>query len=103
MLFRSAVRGVHAAPALIDYLQALITFTRRSPDYPSGLSPRAGLAVLQSARAWALMHGRDEVIPEDVQAVLPGVVGHRLQFSGRDGVLNGADVAARLIEAVPIP
>ena len=69
----------------------------------AGLSPRAGLALLQAARAWALMDGRGEVLPEDVQAVVPGVVGHRLHTSDLHGRINGADVAARLIDAVPIP
>ena len=99
----AGVAKVHASPALIDYLQALIRYTRSAPEFASGLSPRAGLALLQAARAWALMDGRAEVLPEDVQAVLPGVVGHRLHFSGAHGRIDGADVAARLIEAVAIP
>jgi len=100
---RGEVKRVHTAPALIDYLQALIGHTRHSADFASGLSPRAGLAVLQSARAWSLMDGRREVLPEDVQAVLPGVVGHRLHYATQYGRINGVDVASRLIEAVPIP
>ena len=74
---------VHASPALIDYVQSLLEFSRESPLYATGLSPRAGLALLRGARAWALLAGRDYLLPEDVQAVLPGVVGHRLH--GRDG------------------
>ncbi|MGH8712128.1 MAG: AAA family ATPase, partial [Burkholderiales bacterium] len=85
----------------MDYLQALIARTRQSPHYVNGLSPRAGLALLHSARAWALMHGRNQVLPEDVQAVLPSVVGHRLQPAG-DHVHN-KDLAESLINAVPIP
>jgi MoxR-like ATPase len=99
----SGVNRVHASSALIDYLQALIRHTRSAPEFSAGLSPRAGLALLQAARAWALMDGRGEVLPEDVQAVIPGVVGHRLHSSGAHGRINGADVSARLIEAVAIP
>jgi len=100
---RRQVMEVHASNALIDYLQALIDHTRRSPDFASGLSPRAGLALLHCARAWAMMDGRNEVLPEDLQAVLPGVVGHRLHVAAAPGRMNGVDVAAQLIAAVPIP
>jgi len=100
---QQGVTRVHASPALIDYLQALIRHTRASTDFAGGLSPRAGLSLLQAARAWALMDGRREVLPEDVQAVIPGVVGHRLHSSGQHGRINGVDVAARLIASVAIP
>ena len=96
-------RGVHASSALLDYLQALVEFSRRSPDYVNGLSPRAALALLNAARAWAMMEGRTEVLPDDVQAIVPGVVGHRLHVARDDTRINGADVAMQLIEAVPIP
>ena len=80
-----------------------IYYSRRAPDYVNGLSPRAALALLNAARAWAMMHGRQQVLPEDVQAIVPGVVGHRL-YIARDHVrINGAAVAEQLIEAVPIP
>jgi MoxR-like ATPase len=96
-------REVHASNALLDYLQALVDYSRKSPDYINGLSPRAALALLNAARAWAMMDGRREVIPEDVQAIVPGVVGHRL-FIARDNTrITGAAVAEQLIEAVPIP
>jgi MoxR-like ATPase len=100
---QAAVRAVHASGALLDYLQALVDHSRKSPDYVSGLSPRAALAMLAAARAWALMEGRNQVLPEDLQAVTPGVVGHRL-FVARDSTrINGAAVAESLIEAVAIP
>jgi MoxR-like ATPase len=98
-----AAREVHASGALLDYLQALVDYSRKSPDYVNGLSPRAALALLNVARAWAMMDNRKQVLPEDVQAIVPGVVGHRLYVT-RDNIrINGADVAERLIEAVPIP
>jgi MoxR-like ATPase len=100
---QSQAREVHAAPALIDYIQVLVEHTRRSSEFSAGLSPRAALALLHGARAWALIEGRDKVLPEDVQAVLPGVAGHRLH-PAHDGVrVSSMDVAAGLISAVPIP
>ncbi len=71
-------------------------------DYTSGLSPRAALSLVHAARAWALMDGRTHVVPEDVQAVLPGVTGHRLSTSG-DATLSNADAAAQLVRKVAIP
>ena len=92
---------VHVAPALLDYVQAIVEYSRRSPEFAAGLSPRAALALLHSARAWALIEGRDKVIPEDVQAVLPGVAGHRLRPA--HDVTRRIDVGATLLAAVPIP
>jgi MoxR-like ATPase len=97
------VSGIHASPALLDYLQALIEHSRRSPDFVAGLSPRAGLALLASARAWALMEGRGEVLPEDVQTVLPGVIGHRLQTASELVRVNGAELSRKLVSEVAIP
>jgi MoxR-like ATPase len=94
---------VHASPALLDYVQGLAIHTRRTADYVNGLSPRAALAMLHAARAWALMEGRSHVLPEDVQAVLPSVVGHRLVPTGEITRANGADVAERLLKQVAIP
>lgn len=96
------VAAVRASDALIDYLQALLAFTREPNRYRGGLSPRAGLALLRGAQAWALIEGRDHVLPEDVQAILPSVAGHRLQLAG-DEPLPAARVVAELIAAVPIP
>jgi len=72
-------RKIHVSDALLDYVQALLEASRQSPTVTTGLSPRAGLALLNSAKAWALMAGRSHAMPEDVQAVMPHVVGHRLQ------------------------
>jgi len=80
----------------------LVEHSRRSPEYATGLSPRAALALLHASRAWALIEGRDKVVPEDVQAVLPGVAGHRLR-PVHDGVrASSLDKASGLISAVPI-
>ena len=97
------VRDVVTAPALLDYLQAVLAYTRSSADYTSGLSPRAGLYLLNAARAWAFMDSRQKVIPEDLQAVLPGVVGHRLNPVNGYASLSGMDLSQHLIEEVAIP
>jgi MoxR-like ATPase len=94
---------VHASGALLDYIQALVTHTRRAADYVNGLSPRAALALLHAARAWALMCGRGHVVPEDVQAILPGVVGHRLVTTGQVSRVTSNDIAAHLVKQVAIP
>ena len=101
MELQSGVQRIHVAPALLDYVQAIVEHTRRSPEYVTGLSPRAALALVHSAKAWALLEGRDKVIPEDVQAVLPGVAAHRLR-PAHDSARR-VDVGAQLLAAVPIP
>ena len=101
MELQSGVQRIHVAPALLDYVQAIVEFTRRSPEYVTGLSPRAALALVHSAKAWALLEGRDKVIPEDVQAIVPGVAAHRLR-PAHDGARR-VDVGAQLLAAVPIP
>jgi len=98
---QNAVPQVHVADALIDYLQAILEFSRQSPRYRAGLSPRAGLAVLHCAQAWALMQGRDHVIPEDVQTILPGVIGHRLVAMAEQQ--NTQALVQQLIDEVAIP
>jgi MoxR-like ATPase len=79
---RAAVMDVHASDNLLDYLQRLVAYTRESPEFEVGLSPRGALALLDAARTWAVMHNRSHVVPEDLQAVLSPVVGHRLVPSG---------------------
>jgi MoxR-like ATPase len=101
MELQAGVQRVHVSPALLDYVQAIVEYTRRSPDYVAGLSPRAALALVHSARAWALLEGRDKVIPEDVQAILPGVAAHRLRPA--HDTARRVDVGAQLLAAVPIP
>src|SRR4051812_2579254 len=97
------VRPIHVSAALLDYVQALVNHTRSSADYANGLSPRAALALLHAARAWALMEKRDHVVPEDVQAVLPGVVSHRLLSATEGRRVNGFDVARELMKQVAVP
>lgn len=78
LALRQAVGRVHASETLIDYVQALLSRSRRQPGVRVGLSPRAGLALLRGARAHALLLGRDHVLPEDVQTLFPAVAAHRL-------------------------
>ena len=99
---QQATAQVHAAPPIIDYCYDIIAFTRRSPRFLQGLSPRAGLALLRAARAWALLAGRDAVYPEDVQAVLGPCVGHRLEVGSEDGTGGGYEAAALILDQVPV-
>jgi MoxR-like ATPase len=75
---QAAVNEVHASEALVDYVQALLTRSRQQPGVRVGLSPRAGIALLRAARAYALLLGRRHVLPEDVQALFGAVAAHRL-------------------------
>ncbi|AHX12758.1 ATPase AAA [Dyella jiangningensis] len=71
-------QGITASGALLDYLQALLAASRRHADIRVGLSPRAGLALLGAARAWAMLSGRTHVLPEDLQALFVPLAAHRL-------------------------
>lgn len=76
---QALIPQVRTSDALVDYVLRLVEATRSEAQFAWGLSPRASLALLAAARAWAFLANRDYVIPEDVQAVLPAVVGHRLR------------------------
>jgi MoxR-like ATPase len=94
--------AVHVAPALLDYVQALLAASRGSgadTGVRRGLSPRAGLMLIAAARASALIGGRPMVLPEDVQRVFPAVAGHRLAGGARAGALQ----AQALLRAIPLP
>jgi len=103
LAMQQRAREVFVSPALLDYVQAILRHTRESARYVHGLSPRAGLALLSAARAWALLNERDAVIPEDVQTVLPGVTSHRLQAVGEFARHNSEALARDLVKAVAIP
>src|SRR3954462_15145238 len=102
MELQAAVPAIQVSDALLDYVQQLINHSRHSTRFTQGLSPRAGVALLRAAQAWAMMQNRRQVLPEDVQAILPAVVGHRLHGNA-DTVKGGFDVAKELIGGVPIP
>jgi len=95
------VLGVHAGDALLDYLQSLIAATRSGRWFTEGLSPRAGIAVLRAAKARALLAGRDYVAPDDVQAILPQTIAHRLTPAAGAGRGSVEQVRA-MVEAVPV-
>lgn len=102
LAMQAEVEKVHCADAILDYCQALLGFSRTSAHFSHGLSPRAGLGLVRASRAWALLEGRSMVLPEDVQAVLPAVAGHRLQ--GSDGRGEAATALVELLKtSVPIP
>ena len=96
------VLQVHAADALLDYVQDLVAATRSGRWFVQGLSPRAGIAVVRAAKAQALLSGRDYVAPDDVQAILAQTVAHRLVPVGDAGRGAVAQVQA-MIAATPLP
>ena len=96
------VLAVHAAAPLLDYVQDLIAATRSGQWFLQGLSPRAGIAVVRAAKAQALLSGRDYVAPDDVQAILPQTIAHRLIPVGDAGRGSVEQVRA-MLAAVPLP
>jgi MoxR-like ATPase len=102
MELQAAVPTIQVSDALLDYVQQLINHSRHSPRFTQGLSPRAGVALLRASQAWAMLQGRRQVLPEDVQAILPAVVGHRLHGNA-DTVQGSFDSPKELIGGVPIP
>lgn len=96
------VEDVRATDALLDYVQRLVEYSRQAEDFAFGLSPRGGLALFRASQSWALLDGRDYVIPEDIQAVLPSVVEHRLRESADHAGHGGGALARRLLEAVDV-
>ena len=95
--------AVHVSEAVVDYILRLAETTRSQPSFALGLSPRGSLGLLAAARAWALLAGREYVIPEDVQAVLPAVAGHRLRDAADPaGHGGGALVQGLLRDVAPL-
>ena len=95
---------VHVSDALVSYVQAIVSYTRNAPSFDLGLSPRAGIALMRSSQAWAFLDGRAHVVPEDVQAVLPGVVSHRLRPVLDTGTAGAAfNVAEQIVREVDVP
>jgi MoxR-like ATPase len=104
LAIQDQVEQINVADTLLDYVQRLVNYSRKQNEFAFGLSPRGSLSLLRAAKAWALIHRRNHVIPEDVQQVLPSVVEHRLRgsadFTGHGGIslaqklLTGVDVLA---------
>jgi MoxR-like ATPase len=101
LLMQMMVPRVHASDALLDYVQAIVRHTREAPQFESGLSPRASIALLRAAQAWALIHSHPGVTPEDVQAVLGAVIGHRLKTRTDD--IKPYEIGELVLRAVAVP
>ena len=101
---RTGLRDVHASAALVNYVQALVQASRQGGLFAEGLSPRAAVALLQAARAWAALEGRNHVLPEDVQAVLLPVAAHRLRplRSSSGSAASSRDLVLQLMKTVPV-
>jgi len=93
---------VHATDTLLDYVQRIVAYTRQDNLFSFGLSPRGAMALIRSARTWALMHDRMHVTPEDVQMVLPAVVDHRLRSISDTSGRSGESYSQRLLNEVDI-
>ncbi|MFV3304538.1 AAA family ATPase [Pseudomonas sp. NY15181] len=101
LALQGEVLAVRASDALVDYVLRLVEATRSQPAFALGLSPRGSLGLLAAARAWALLAGRDYAIPEDVQAVLPSVAGHRLRDQADPTGHGGGALVQWLLREVP--
>jgi MoxR-like ATPase len=102
LILQEQAAGVHVSDALLDYVQDLLEYTRNSAYFYVGLSPRAGLNLLMAAKARAFLNERDYALPEDLQQVLPWVVGHRLR-SKEEGLEFSRDKLTALLMEVPVP
>lgn len=100
---QAEVRKVHISDPLLDYTQSLIARTRDRADLKLGLSPRGGQGLIRAAQAWAYIANRRAVLPEDIQAVVPSVVAHRLERRESSGSGDSLAIAQELIRAVPVP
>lgn len=101
-LQRSAEK-VHMSDPLVDYVQALVRFTRESPDIETGLSPRGSLALVSAARSHAFIEQHSGVFPDDVQAVFAAVAGHRLKPASNSVYRTPAELCRHVLDSVAIP
>ncbi|MGH1441026.1 MAG: AAA family ATPase [Cellvibrionaceae bacterium] len=99
-VIQTTVGKITASEQLLNYLQRLLSYTRESGEFSHGLSPRAALAWLHCAKAWALIHGRKHVLPEDIQQLMLPVVGHRLLPTEQETVARNA--IDKIIQSVPV-
>jgi MoxR-like ATPase len=97
------VERVHVSEPLIDYVQALVRFTRESPEIETGLSPRGALALIAAARAHAFILHHSGVFPDDVQTVFAAVAGHRLKPASGSGIRNPGELSRHVLDSVAIP
>ncbi|EZP39684.1 AAA family ATPase [Janthinobacterium lividum] len=97
---QAGLRAIHASAAVVDYVLALVHATRAPGVFADGLSPRAALALLQAARAWAALEGRDHVTPDDVQAVLLPVCAHRLHAA--QGAVDSRSLLQHMLLSISV-
>ena len=97
------VRKVHISEPLLDYVQALVRYTRESPEVETGLSPRGALALVAAAKAHAFIEDHSGVFPDDVQAVFPAIAGHRLKPPSGSTYRGPAELTRHVLETVAIP
>ena len=102
LAIQAAVDNIHCSEPLLDYVQLLVQATRNSGLFVYGISPRAGLAIIQASRAWALMDGRGHAEPGDVQAVFSAIVEHRLTPAEQHS-RSAADLVVGLLDQIAIP
>ena len=96
------ISTVHLSDSLLNYIQDILEFTRTSGHFHVGLSPRAGMAIIQASRSWAFINDRDYALPEDVQKIMPWVVGHRLRSKESLEELPKHQLIS-ILHTVPIP
>jgi MoxR-like ATPase len=97
------VQKVHMSEPLIDYIQALVLYTRVSPEIETGLSPRGALALVAASRAHAFIEHHSGVFPDDVQAVFPAVAGHRLKPASSSSYRSPSELTQHILTTVAIP
>ncbi len=102
LIIQDLVEQVKVAETLLDYVQRLVHYTRKENEFAFGLSPRGALSLIRAGKAWALLHRRDHVVPEDIQLVLPSVVEHRLRGSADFTGHGGTSLAQKLLTGVDV-
>ncbi len=100
---QETVAKVHMTDPLLDYVQALVRFTRESPDIDTGLSPRGSLALVAAARSHAFVEHHSGVYPDDVQAIFAAVAGHRLKPASNSAYRTPAELSRHVLDSVAIP
>ena len=95
-------RQVKASEALLDYVQRIVAYTRETSSFAHGLSPRGAMALLSCAKSWAFIENRSFVVPEDIQAVLPAVVEHRLRVTADHVEHRSGSIAERMLANIDV-
>ncbi len=102
---QDAVHKVEVSPQVMEYIVNLVATTRHQEDIKLGASPRASIALMKASSAWALINGRDYVIPDDVAGLLPWILKHRLVLQPKALIAgkSAEDTIAAIAKATPIP